>query len=188
MRDLGWRVQGVDFDPDAAALARGKGLNVVVGTIESQGYTADSFDAVTLNHVIEHVPNPLGLLRECHRILKPGGRLFLATPNSRSLGHRIFKQSWRGLEPPRHLQVFTPSALRRLLLEVGFVGVCVQTHASKYVAHHSTRLAWSLGGNAKSASALALALLPQLFTLFEQGLLMFAPGLGECVCATSVKE
>jgi len=55
-------------------------------------------------------------------LLKPGGRLAMATPNNQSLGHRIFQKHWRGLEPPRHLQLFSPRTLsecaRRTGLEI----------------------------------------------------------------------
>jgi SAM-dependent methyltransferase len=64
-----------------------------------------------MSHVIEHVPDPVACLDKCRRLLKPGGRLVVSTPNIRSRGHLEFKQSWRGLEPPRHLQIFAPELL-----------------------------------------------------------------------------
>lgn len=120
MRQLGWEVEGLDFDPAAVEVARARELPVRFGPLEEQGYAPESFDAVTLHHVIEHVPDPLQTLRECHRVLRVGGRLVVATPNARSLSHRIFGPDWRGLEPPRHLHVFTPESLRRALEHAGF--------------------------------------------------------------------
>jgi len=69
-------------------------------------YPNDSFDVVTLNHVIEHAEDPLSLLEECRRILKPGGKIVVLTPNVTSLGSRVFGNHWRGLEPPRHYHLF----------------------------------------------------------------------------------
>ncbi len=120
MQDLGWEVEGVDFDPAAVDNARGRGLDVKLGTLEDQSYPDDHFDAVTMSHLVEHVHEPLQLFRESYRILKPGGRLVAVTPNNESLGHKIFGRDWRGLEPPRHLHVFNLASLRRLASRAGF--------------------------------------------------------------------
>ena len=107
MKQAGWITKGLDFDPEAARAARERGLDVEVGDVRDLGLAANSFDAIVMAHVLEHVFDPVGLLTECARLLKPGGRLVSITPNGRSLGHRYFKESWRGLEPPRHIAIFT---------------------------------------------------------------------------------
>ena len=120
MRDLGWQVEGVDFDSRAVATCRRKGLTVHVGTLERMEYPNNYFDAITMSHLIEHVNDPLRLLRECHRILKAGGRLSLVTPNISSLGHRLFTSAWFHLDPPRHLHLFTRESLGDLICKAGF--------------------------------------------------------------------
>jgi SAM-dependent methyltransferase len=70
--------------------------------------------------------NPVSLLRECGRILRPDGKVVIITPNTESLGHKWFGPSWRGLEPPRHLHIFNSIALRRVAEEVG-LSVCSLT-------------------------------------------------------------
>jgi len=117
MRALGWTCEGIDFDPEAVKAARRRGLDVRLGSVEQQGYASDTFDAVVMNHVIEHVPDPRRLIQECRRILKQGGHFVCITPNCASWCSSIFKDNWRGLEPPRHLHVFSARALRRLLKE-----------------------------------------------------------------------
>jgi 2-polyprenyl-3-methyl-5-hydroxy-6-metoxy-1,4-benzoquinol methylase len=114
MRDAGWEVRGVEPDPAAAAkIAQQQfGIPVIVGTLEDAGFPGESFDAITLSHVVEHVHDPIALLSECRRVLKPEGRAVIVTPNLRSLGHQKFGSSWRGLEPPRHLLIFSLTALR----------------------------------------------------------------------------
>jgi len=125
MEDLGWQVEGLDFDPDAVALARKKNLVVHLGTLAEQRFPDDNFDAITASHFIEHVYDPLKVIAECRRILKPGGRLVQITPNVASWGHRLYKSHWRGLEVPRHLQIFTPAALANLCERAGFeVQIC----------------------------------------------------------------
>jgi SAM-dependent methyltransferase len=127
MQDFGWLVEGVDFDPAAIEVAKKTGLNVRYGTLLEQEYPASSLDAVVMSHVIEHVPDPVGLLRECHRLLKPGGKLVVITPNAASWGHRLYGADWRGLEPPRHLHIFTCSSLATVSARAGFVGAQCRT-------------------------------------------------------------
>ena len=113
MRDMGWKVFGVDPDPAAVAFGRSQGLNIFTGMIEDVPLTP-SYDAIVLNHVIEHVDDPVALLRECRTRLKPDtGRLVIATPNLNSFGHRSFKKFWRGLEVPRHFTVFSVREIGR---------------------------------------------------------------------------
>jgi 2-polyprenyl-3-methyl-5-hydroxy-6-metoxy-1,4-benzoquinol methylase len=125
--NLGWQTEGIDIDALAVQTAQERGLRVRLGTLEDQSYPDASFDAVTMNHVIEHVHDPCALLRECHRILKPDGRLVVVTPNIRSLGHGRFKEAYLSLDPPRHLYIFTPDALRRLGETAGFQKISVST-------------------------------------------------------------
>lgn len=127
MRKLGWNVEGVDFDPKAVENAQKENLKVRLGSLEDLHYPDNYFDAITMSHLIEHVPNPLQLLSECYRILKPGGYLVVVTPNGESLGHKIFKNNWRGLEPPRHLHIFTTASLAVVVRKANFKKLKVQT-------------------------------------------------------------
>ena len=120
LRDLGWSVEGVDNDLQAIGQAQNKGLNVRLGNLEEQEYSDNRFDAITMSHVIEHVHQPLSLLQECHRILKPGGKLVVVTPNAESWGHRLFKDAWVHLDPPRHLHLYSSKTLRKLVGKVYF--------------------------------------------------------------------
>jgi 2-polyprenyl-3-methyl-5-hydroxy-6-metoxy-1,4-benzoquinol methylase len=113
MREAGWEVMGLEWDSSAAEIARSRlGVPVVVGTLENAHLSDNSFNAITLHHVIEHVPDPMGLLRECRRLVSPKGRIVVATPNVESRGHGILGAAWRGLEPPRHLHLFSLATLR----------------------------------------------------------------------------
>ncbi|WP_199864594.1 class I SAM-dependent methyltransferase [Rhizobium sp. EC-SD404] len=127
---LGWQAVGVEFDEKAAEGARARGLDIRLGSVEQQAFPSDNFDAVTLSHVVEHLPEPMHTLQECHRILKPGGTLVLLTPNAVSLGNQVFGQDWRGLEPPRHLNVFSPFALALVVAQAGFHDIQSQASPS----------------------------------------------------------
>jgi 2-polyprenyl-3-methyl-5-hydroxy-6-metoxy-1,4-benzoquinol methylase len=123
MRRLGWEVEGLEPDPRSGALAREAGLTVHAGPLEAERIGAGRFDAVTLSHVIEHVHDPAALMRECLSALRPGGRLWIATPNLGAAGREVFGASWLPLDPPRHLVLFSRRALRRLLHGAGFTDV-----------------------------------------------------------------
>ncbi|MHB8938523.1 MAG: class I SAM-dependent methyltransferase [Thiobacillus sp.] len=127
MSERGWHAEGVDFDPNAVKNARLKGLAVHLGSLSDQGFPSNAFDAIVMSHVIEHVPDPYALLVECKRILKPGAILISVTPNTNSLGHRVFKINWRGLEPPRHLHLFNSRSSLKLAHNIGFKEAEVRT-------------------------------------------------------------
>jgi 2-polyprenyl-3-methyl-5-hydroxy-6-metoxy-1,4-benzoquinol methylase len=127
MANLGWHVEGIDFDPAAVQNCRRKELEVHLGTLEEFRYPENHFDAITMSHLIEHVYDPLALLQECSRILKAGGRLSLVTPNLKSMGHRLYRSSWFHLDPPRHLHLFTADSLSGLLQKAGFLKTKMRT-------------------------------------------------------------
>jgi len=188
MRQRGWTVEGFDFDDSAVKLARQKGLKVECGSLEDRNYPADCFDAVTLNHVIEHVPDPVRTLAECARILKPEGKLVLFTPNNSSLGHLLFREGWRGLEPPRHLHIFSMKSLRRTLTAAGFHEMTILPFIVTSVIYESLLLRWGRTGFASgSPRDLPAWGITRLFKFLELCLLPWNPALGDCVIAVAVK-
>lgn len=121
MRDLGWEVFGVEPDPRAARVAKQHfGVSVSAGNLEHANLPDNYFDAVTLNHVIEHVLDPIRLLRECYRVLKSDGILVAVTPSIKSMGHRIFREAWRGFDPPRHFYLFNTKTPNTCTQYAGF--------------------------------------------------------------------
>ncbi len=119
MKALGWDVHGVELDPESSRFAREKKLDVKTGELKDLHFSDSSFDTVTLRHSLEHFNDPVGLLLECGRILKPGGRLAVITPNSGSLNHRLLKSLWYSLDPPRHFYLFNASSLRAAVEKAG---------------------------------------------------------------------
>jgi SAM-dependent methyltransferase len=121
-RRFGWDAAGIDPDAAAVATARDQGIPMKLGTLADVEETAaGTFDSVTLSHVIEHLHDPARDLRRIHRLLAPNGRVWIATPNLEALGHRLFGRDWVGLDPPRHLVLFTTASLQGLLRRAGFV-------------------------------------------------------------------
>lgn len=120
MNSLGWEAEGLDFDAHAVERARARGLKMHQGALPQQGFAEASFDAITMSHSIEHLHDPVGWLAEARRVLKPGGCLAIATPNTRSVLHRRFREHWFPLDPPRHLHLFNRAALESALQKAGF--------------------------------------------------------------------
>ena len=126
---LGWRVEGVEPDIKAAEAARSRGLLVHHGDMLSAKLDTAAYDAAYLTHVLEHLARPIDHLRQVRRVLRRGAQITTITPNAGSLGHLIFGRRWRGLEPPRHLHIFTQRSLLCLLSSAGFVDVNVRSSA-----------------------------------------------------------
>jgi len=116
----GWSASGCDPDPIAVENARARGLDVRQGGVEAWADAESSFDAITLSHVIEHVHDPVATIRTAFRLLRPGGQLYMDTPNIEALGHEAYGPYWRGLDPPRHLVLFGWNSCTRMLAGIGF--------------------------------------------------------------------
>jgi SAM-dependent methyltransferase len=113
-------VQGVEPSAWAAGLARSRlGLDVVQGSLGSAPLPEGSFDVVTLIDVLEHFVDPLGALRRAAALLRPGGLLYVVTPDIGSLSSRLLRGYWWGLRPA-HLYYFSRATLGRALEAAGF--------------------------------------------------------------------
>jgi SAM-dependent methyltransferase len=120
MQESGWRATGVDIAATAVQRMHARGLRALVGTLPHPELEDASFEVVTMWEALEHVHNPLEVLRAAHRLLVPGGRLLVAAPNIDSLAYRWFGASWYGLDVPRHLTHFNPWTLSMMLNRAGF--------------------------------------------------------------------
>lgn len=122
LKKLGWDVYGLEIDKNAVKIARERGLvNVKLGGYEKiANFPSNYFDSIRLYHVIEHIPNPNNCLKLIHRKLKPGGEIILGTPNVNSLATKLFGKFWYHLDVPRHLFVFSPNTLSRIVKAEGF--------------------------------------------------------------------
>ena len=119
-RRRGWEGVGVErSDTPVMQLREGLGLTIV--TPDAVAGLADaSFDAITLWHVLEHLPHPREQLAQIHRLLRPGGRLMIEVPNFGGWLARIGGNVWYHLDVPRHLLHFDRASLKRLLATSGF--------------------------------------------------------------------
>ena len=132
-REHGWETLGTELDDASAKFPRESlGLSVKVGTLEGLGFSDAAFDTVVLWHVLEHVPEPLAILREIHRMLRPGGVFLVAVPDFSSWEACWAQAKWFHLDVPRHLHHFRRERLRRLLESSGFHVCAVANLAPEY--------------------------------------------------------
>ena len=127
---LGFPAEGIEPAPKAAAAALASGLNVRQGFLQDGEYAAGQFDAVTLLEVIEHLSQPLELLQEVHRILRPGGILLIGTGNAASWSMTAMGSRWEYLSIVRHgghISFFNPGSIASLAQRSGFSVVAVRT-------------------------------------------------------------
>ena len=141
----GWDAAGVEPDDVSREQARAAGFDVRE-TIADWLAEPGSFDYVTMSHVIEHVHDPLKLLRDSLALLRPGGGIFIDTPNIDALGHQLYGPNWRGLEPPRHLVLFNRASLTDAVSRSGFKAIRYprRLYPTKGMSLHSRRIAAGL--------------------------------------------
>ncbi len=122
LRDFGkpgWKLEGVDLDERAVKAAIRAGFTIHQGSVEQLDLPSASYDMALLIQTIEHVSDPLGVVRAVRTLLKPGGRLVIVTDNTASLDFKLFKgRHWGGYHFPRHWNLFNQVTLRALATSV----------------------------------------------------------------------
>ena len=120
--ERGWEISGVDVSGPAieAARARLPGGTFYRGTLAEAGFAAGSFDCVRIDNVLEHVARPIELLAEIHRVLAPGGQLFVYVPNGESFTLTCLKRYSINSWIPYHVSLFTRASLALALGKAGF--------------------------------------------------------------------
>jgi SAM-dependent methyltransferase len=110
--DAGFDAEGIDIDPTAVAVGEAAGLPVRVARLDE---IEGPYDAILLNHVLEHVLDLPGTLASIARILARTGRCFVYVPNHRGLVARIMGENWSGWLPDEHVWHFSAASFRRVV-------------------------------------------------------------------------
>ncbi|MEO6327995.1 MAG: class I SAM-dependent methyltransferase [Ginsengibacter sp.] len=116
MQQAGWKITGLE--PDESARAKAKELYDLNVQSEEILFTLppETFDAITMWHVLEHVHELHEYIHQLRLLLKPNGRLFIAVPNYTSYDQKVYKEYWAAYDVPRHLYHFSPDAMINLLI------------------------------------------------------------------------
>jgi len=119
-QDYGWDAMGIE--PSKWLVKWGTEnlrVKLYTGTLKQGGFKDGEFDVLTMWDVLEHVPDPADMLKECYRVLKPGGMLVINYPDFGSILSKLAGRNWWFLLS-NHLYYFTPKTMRRYLENAGF--------------------------------------------------------------------
>lgn len=130
----GWQITGTEISPQAAAKANQLLPDrVLTGELINLNLPNNSYDLITIYHVIEHLLDPVSILVKIQQLLKSDGIAFIETPNIASLGAKIKGKKWSHITPPEHITYFQPSSLQYALKQAGFQKVQVFTNTPHVV-------------------------------------------------------
>jgi SAM-dependent methyltransferase len=124
LRELGVDADGVEYSKKAVEAAeKNYDLKLSLSLEDLRLQRNRKYDIIVALEVVEHLPEPAKVLKKLHALLKPGGKLYLTTPNRAGLKARLKRCRWAEARKPFHLVLFNYSSLRMVLKECGFRSV-----------------------------------------------------------------
>lgn len=113
-KENNWTVFGIEPNAEARSIANQKTENAVFDIHQLNNFESNSFDVITLWHVLEHLPDLEYQIVTFKKLLKPNGRLVVAVPNYKSFDANCYKQFWAAYDVPRHLWHFDQQSMSKL--------------------------------------------------------------------------
>lgn len=154
-RARGWETFGTEFMLEAVEICDSHGHTMHLGPLEQADLEPGSFDVVVYTEVIEHITSQRAEFPLVYDLLRPGGLLYITTPNFDSISRRVLGDAWEVIEYPEHLVYFTPHTLREFMIRCGFEQVwCEATGVSVSRLLASLKLANPRGTAANGNAAL----------------------------------
>ena len=138
----GWDAHGIELNSESVRFAEKLGLKVYNTELSKDLFPSEYFSAITLWHVIEHLFDPITLLREAVRILKPGGILAISTPNIKSIGWKLLHEDWGAITPEVHLNLFDRAGLEKLVVNCGLKTREIEAYELKPATIKNTIKKW----------------------------------------------
>jgi 2-polyprenyl-3-methyl-5-hydroxy-6-metoxy-1,4-benzoquinol methylase len=116
-----WELVGIDFDEAAVERCRARGFTAYAKRVEELEGQDESFDAIVMLQLIEHVDDPVKIAKRAFELLRPGGLFVVETPNVAGLDYKLFHRRWWGhYHFPRHWNLFSKASLTKMLEAQGF--------------------------------------------------------------------
>ena len=137
LRQKGWAAHGIEYNPEAGMRARAEGFPVHIGQAETAPAPVEPFDFVAGWMVLEHLHDPIKVLRKLHEWTRPGAILALSVPDSGALEMRLFGGYWYALQVPTHLFHFNRDTLAKVLDQAGWTLEHVQNQRDMWTARAS---------------------------------------------------
>lgn len=131
LKKIGWEVYGTEVSQEAVKAAQKNSLTVYLGQVEDIDFKNKRFDFIRMSHSLEHLPDPKRSLKLVNTLLKPDGQLIILVPNYQSPAAKVFGKRWLGLDLPRHLYVFTPTTITKLLKKADLKVTKIKQFGSK---------------------------------------------------------
>lgn len=116
----GWNVYGTEFTDAKVEFSRRKGITMHKGVLDVKNYSPGFFDVIISIEVIEHINNPLEEIAKFRELLRPGGVVYLTTPNFNSVSKLLLGKNWNIVAYPEHLSYYTKKTLKHLFESNGF--------------------------------------------------------------------
>ncbi|WP_336127517.1 class I SAM-dependent methyltransferase [Mesoflavibacter sp. CH_XMU1422-2] len=117
-KDNNWIVSGIEPNAEARTIANQKTENAVFDIEQLNNFESNSFDVITLWHVLEHLPDLEYQISILKKLLKPKGRLVVAVPNYKSFDANYYNQFWAAYDVPRHLWHFDQNSISKLFASI----------------------------------------------------------------------
>lgn len=118
-KEHGWETWGVE-PSGSAGDAKKRGHKIENTFFEKAKLPKDYFDLVIMNHTLEHLADPVGILKRIYTVLKKGGLVYIDVPNAGGVASRVMKDNWPYRLPLEHKQQFTRESLRKAMKDAGF--------------------------------------------------------------------
>lgn len=130
-KEHGWETWGVEPSLSAKE-ALGRGHNIKKSFFEKADLPKNYFDLVIMNHTLEHLDNPVAILKKIHSLLKRGGICYIDVPNAGGIASRVMKDRWPYRLPEEHKQQFTRQSLAKVFKEAGFKVIYFQSRSGLF--------------------------------------------------------
>ena len=167
MIQAGWNVTGLEPDENARAKAKENYQINLQPSTELSNITKNSFDAITMWHVLEHVHDLHGYLTKISELLNSNGVAFIAVPNYTSFDASYYQQYWAGYDVPRHLYHFSPDGMKILAEKHGFK--IIQTKPMWFDSVYVSMLSEQYkNGRSNFLKAIFIGFLSNLNTIFNK--------------------